>query len=70
MPEPPLLQPLQEDGDNSEYFWFGYKLMSPVDEDIEDAYWEQMIWYVNYSDCDLKKAEKTYFTNWDKKYLE
>ena len=53
------------------FFWFGYKLTSPIkeEEDFEDSYWEQMIWYVNYSDCDLKKAEKTYFGKWDKKYL-
>jgi hypothetical protein len=51
------------------FFWFGYKLVSPVKEDFEDSYWEQIIWYVNYSDCDLKKAEETYFGKWDKKYL-
>lgn len=51
------------------FFWFGYRLVSPVEEDFEDSYWEQMIWYVNYSDCDLKKAEDTYFTTWEKKYL-
>jgi hypothetical protein len=51
------------------FFWFGYKLTSPIKEDFEDSYWEQMIWYVNYSDCDLKKAERTYFGKWDKKYL-
>lgn len=51
------------------FFWFGYKLVSPVKEDFEDSYWEQMIWYVDFSDCDLKKAEETYFGKWDKKYL-
>ena len=51
------------------FLWFGYNLVSPVEEDFEDSYWEQMIWYVNYSDCDLKKAEETYFSEWDKKYL-
>lgn len=51
------------------FFWFGYKLVSPVDEEFEDSYWEQMIWYVGYSDCNLKKAEKSYFGKWDKKYL-
>ena len=51
------------------FLWFGYNLVSPVEEDFEDSYWEQMIWYVNYSDCDLKKAEETYFSKWDKKYL-
>ena len=51
------------------FFWFGYKLVSPIDEEFEDSYWEQMIWYVNYSDRDLKKAEETYFGEWDKKYL-
>ena len=51
------------------FFWFGYRLVSPVEEDFEDSYWEQMIWYVNYSDCDLKKAEETYFGTWEKKYL-
>ena len=51
-------------------FWFGYKLISPVKEDFEDSYWEQMIWYANYSDCELKKAEETYFGKWDKKYLK
>lgn len=51
------------------FLWFGYNLVSPVEEDFEDSYWEQMIWYVNYSDCNLKKAEKTYFGKWDKKYL-
>jgi hypothetical protein len=51
------------------FFWVGYKLISPVKEVFEDSYWEQMIWYVNYSDCDLKKAEETYFGKWDKKYL-
>ena len=51
-------------------FWFGYKLVSPVDEDFEDSYWEQMIWYVNYCDCNLKKAEETYFGKWDKKYIK
>lgn len=50
-------------------FWFGYKLISPVKEEFEDDYWNQMIWFVNYSDCDLKKAEETYFTKWNKKYL-
>ncbi len=52
------------------FFWFGYKLVSPVKEDFEDSYWEQMIWYVNYCDCDLKKAEDTWYGNWDKKYLK
>lgn len=52
------------------FFWFGYKLVSPVKEDFEDSYWEQMIWYVNYCDCDLKKAEATWYGNWDKKYLK
>ena len=52
------------------FFWFGYKLVSPVKEDFEDSYWEQMIWYVNYCDCDLKKAEETWYGNWDKKYLK
>ena len=51
------------------FFWFGYKLISPVNEDFEDSYWEQMIWYVDYCDGDLKKAEKSYFGKWDKKYL-
>lgn len=51
------------------FLWFGYNLVSPVEEDFEDSYWEQMIWYVNYSDCNLKKAEETYFSEWDKKYL-
>lgn len=51
------------------FFWFGYKLSSPIDEVFEDSYWEQMIWFVNYSDCNLKKAEETYFGKWDKKYL-
>jgi hypothetical protein len=51
------------------FFWFGYKLTSPIKEDFEDYYWEQMIWYVNYCDCDLKKSENTYFGKWDKKYL-
>ena len=52
------------------YFWFGYKLASPVKEDFEDSYWEQMIWYVNYCYCDLKKAEATWYGKWDKKYLK
>lgn len=26
------------------FFWFGYRLVSPVKEDFEDSYWEQMIW--------------------------
>lgn len=51
------------------FFWFGYRLVSPIDEEFEDSYWEQMIWYVDYCDCDLKKAERTYFGKWDKKYL-
>ena len=51
------------------FFWFGYELVSPIDEDFEDSYWEQMIWYVNYCDCDLKKAEDTYYGNWNKEYL-
>lgn len=51
------------------FFWFGYMLVSPVKEDFEDSYWEQMIWYVNYCDCDLKKAEDTYYGNWNKEYL-
>ena len=51
------------------FFWFGYILVSPIDEEFEDSYWEQMIWYVDYCDCDLKKAERTYFGKWDKKYL-
>lgn len=51
------------------YFWFGYKIVSPMKEVFEDSYWEQMIWYVNYCDCDLKKAEETYFGKWNKKYL-
>ena len=51
------------------FFWFGYKLVSPVKEDFEDSYWEQMIWYTNYCNCDLKKAEETWYGNWDKKYL-
>ena len=53
-----------------QFFWFGYKLSSPIDDEVfEDSYWEQMIWFANYSDCDLEKAEKTYFGKWDKKYL-
>lgn len=51
------------------FFWFGYKLVSPIDEDYEDGYWEQMIWYVNYCDCDLKKAEETWYEEWNKNYL-
>ena len=52
------------------FFWFGYRLVSPVDEDFEYSYWEQMIWYVNYCDCDLKKAEETWYeAEWNKKYL-
>ena len=51
------------------FFWFGYNLVSPVDEDHEDGYWEQMIWYVNYCDCDLKKAEETWYEEWKKEYL-
>ena len=51
-------------------FWFGYRLVSPVDEDFEYSYWEQMIWYVNYCGCDLKKAEETWYEKeWNKKYL-
>lgn len=52
------------------FFWFGYKLVSPVKEVFEDSYWEQMIWYVNYCDCDLKKAEATWYGKWNKKYLK
>ncbi len=52
------------------FFWFGYKLTSPINETFEDSYWEQMIWYVNYCDCDLKKAEDTYFGKWDDKYIK
>ena len=53
-----------------QFFWFGYKLSSPIDDEVfEDSYWEQMIWFANYSDCDLQKAEETYFGKWDKKYL-
>ena len=52
------------------FFWFGYNLVSPIDEDHEDGYWEQMIWYVNYCDCDLKKAEETWYEKeWNKNYL-
>ena len=56
------------------FFWFGYKLVSPIpeDEDFFYSYWEQMIWYVKYSDCDLKKAKETYDIHcgkWDNKYL-
>ena len=52
------------------FFWFGYKLVSPIDEDYEDSYWEQMVWYANYSDCDLKKAKESYFGKWDDKYIK
>lgn len=51
------------------FFWFGYKLVSPVKDSFEDSYWEQMIWYVNYCDCDLKRAEKTWYEEWNKEYL-
>ena len=60
------------------FFWFGYKLVSPFaiispdGEEFEDPYWEQMIWYVNYSDCDLKKAKETYEIHcgkWNDDYL-
>lgn len=52
------------------FFWFGYRLVSPVDEDFEYSYWEQMIWYVNYCGCDLKKAEETWYEKeWNKNYL-
>ena len=51
------------------FFWFGYKLVSPVKDSFENSYWEQMIWYVNYSDCDLKKAEETWYEEWNKEYL-
>lgn len=51
------------------FFWFGYIIVSPVKEDFEDSYWEQMIWYVNYCDCDLKKAEETWYGEWNKEYL-
>lgn len=52
------------------FFWFGYKLVSPVKEDFEDSYWEQMIWFVDYCDCDLEKAEDTWYEKvWNTKYL-
>lgn len=51
------------------FFWFGYKLVSPVKDSFENSYWEQMIWYVNYSGCDLKKAEETWYEEWNKEYL-
>ena len=52
------------------FFWFGYIFVSPVDEDFEYSYWEQMIWYVNYCGCDLKKAEETWYEKeWNKNYL-
>jgi hypothetical protein len=54
------------------FFWFGYKLFAPVDELSECSYWEQMIWYVKYSDCDLKKAKETYEVHcgdWNDDYL-
>ena len=51
------------------FFWFGYILVSPVDEVFEYSYWEQMIWYVNYCGCDLKKAEETWYEEWNKNYL-
>ena len=54
------------------FFWFGYKVLAPVDVLSEYSYWEQMIWYVKYSDCDLKKAKKTYEVHcddWNDDYL-
>lgn len=51
------------------FFWFGYKLISPVDEEYEDSYWEQMIWYADFCECNLYKAEKTWYGEWNKKYL-
>jgi hypothetical protein len=54
------------------FFWFGYKVLAPVDELSEYSYWEQMIWYVKYSDCDLKKAKETYEVHcddWNDEYL-
>ena len=54
------------------FFWFGYKVLAPVDELSEFSYWEQMIWYVKYSDCDLKKAKETYEVHcgkWNDDYL-
>lgn len=52
------------------FFWFGYILVSPIDEDFEYSYWEQMIWYANCCGCDLKKAEETWYEKeWNKKYL-
>ena len=42
-----------------------------------DDYYERIIWYVHYSDCDLKKAEETWpwsdyksgVSSWDRGYL-
>lgn len=49
--------------------------ISPVND--EDGYWEQVLWYLHYSDKDIEKAEKTWgwvdFTTkkstWKKEFL-
>ena len=49
--------------------------VSPVGN--EDEYWEMVLWYLNYSDKDIKKAKETWgwvdyntkLSTWNEKYL-
>ena len=72
--------------EDSPYIWihlFGYDFLwywtirEVVKDGFDMDYWEQALWYLYYSNSDLKKAEETWpwtqynsdESTWDKNYL-
>ena len=49
------------------YLQLYIRFVSPIPKDpIDDDYYEQMIWFLNYSDGDIKKAKETWpWTKWN-----
>jgi hypothetical protein len=51
--------------------------VAPGEDKNNDRYWEQVLWYLNYSDRDINKTEKTWgwidydtkLSTWNKNYL-
>jgi hypothetical protein len=44
------------------FFCWQFRIVwtSPCKDKYEDNYWEQVLWFINYSDCDLQKAKETW----------
>jgi hypothetical protein len=44
------------------FFCWQFRIVwaSPCSDKYEDNYWEQVLWFINYSDCNLQKAKETW----------